>query len=67
MLLSLWDARGETSVYLHASGDHIVIRYRVDARKGEFHEVLAHGSDRWEKAVSRGYHASAFMNRENNP
>lgn len=62
MLMTLFDRNGEISVYLHEpSGDHIVIRYRVDPKSGEYAAVLPHGSIPWDYAVSRAQRASAFL------
>lgn len=59
--MTIFDRHGEVSVFLHPSGDHIVIRYHPDKRGGEYPNVLAHGSDRWERDVQRAMRASAFL------
>lgn len=47
----------ETSVFLHNSGDHIVIRYSADG----YQAVLPFGSWAWERAVRRAMTASVFL------
>lgn len=59
--MTLWDRGGEVSVFLHSSGDHIVIRYYPDKQGGEYPNVLEYGSDRWDRAVARAMRASAFL------
>lgn len=60
--MTLYDRAGEVSVYLHEqSGDHVVIRYRVDPKGGEYPAVLPHGSEAWEHAVARAMRGNAFL------
>lgn len=59
--LTIHDSRAEFSVYLHASGDHIVIRYHVNKDGGEYPAVLPHGSWAWDRAVARAMTGSAFL------
>jgi hypothetical protein len=60
--LTLCDRNGEVSVFLHEpSGDHVVIRYRVDPKGGEYAAVLPHGSEAWDHAVNRARRGSAFL------
>lgn len=59
--MTLWDRGGEVSVFLHTSGDHIVIRYHPDKRGGEYPDVLPIDSERWERAVERAKRARAFL------
>jgi hypothetical protein len=55
--LTLVSERVETCVYLHPSGDHIVIRYSEDG----YQAVLPYGSFAWDRAVRRAMIASAFI------
>ena len=60
--LTLFDRNGEISVYLHEpSGDHIVIRYRIDPKGGEYAAVLPYGSDAWDHAVERARRGRVFL------
>lgn len=54
--LTLTDRTAETSVFLHGSGDHIVIRYGNDG----YPAVLPLGSFAWERAVRRALIGSVF-------
>lgn len=55
--LTLTDRTAETSVFLHPSGDHIVIRYSDEG----YQAVLPFESWAWERAVRRAMRASAFL------
>lgn len=57
ILLTLEGETAETSVFLHPSGDHIVIRY---AENG-YQAVLPHGSFAWKRAVRRAMTGSVFL------
>lgn len=59
--LTFFDRHGECSVFLHESGDHIVIRYHPDKRGGEYQNVLPHGSERWKQDVDRALRGSVFL------
>lgn len=59
--LTIYDRGGECSVFLHESGDHVVIRYHPDKRGGEYPDILPHGSDRWDRAVERAMRGSVFL------
>lgn len=54
--LTLTDRTAETSVFLHPSGDHVVIRY-----DGEYQHMLAYGSEKWDRAVRRAMRGSVFL------
>jgi hypothetical protein len=55
--ITLTDRNAETSVFLHSSGDHIVIRYSDDG----YQAVLPHGSFAWDRAVRRAMIGSVFL------
>lgn len=59
--MTIFDSHGEMSVFLHSSGDHVVIRYRPDKRGGEYPDILPHGSDRWDRDVAKAKIAVVFL------
>lgn len=59
--LTVSDHNGDTSVFLHPSGDHIAIRYVPGKNGAEYEAPLPHGSWAWDRAINRAMRGSVFL------